>query len=212
MLHLKTKFNLLSFVLVALAGILTFHPADAQNKSSDKDDETMVMVTKEGIEYEVTGWDTRTVYDPNSYTFSSWETPIYETVKTKEVFAVPMSDFDKAPVFTEACVGAEDPVACTNHALEEFTANNPFPYPDRAQENQQEGLEYVSFVLTEDGEFEGTPTILSKDIPCKGCSEEALRIVKETEGKWQPAVLNGERVKVKLTLPIRFKLEETPFR
>ena len=47
---------------------------------------------------------------------------------------------------------------------------------------------------------------------CKGCAEQAVKIISETEGKWKPAVLDGEPVKVKITVPVRFKLIEVPFR
>jgi hypothetical protein len=53
---------------------------------------------------------------------------------------------------------------------------------------------------------------LSKEDPCRGCEEKAIEIIKETEDQWQPAVLNGEPVKVILTIPVRFDLREIDFK
>ena len=33
-------------------------------------------------------------------------------------------------------------------------------------------------------------------------------IIKQTDGKWQPAILDGKPVKVILTIPVRFELED----
>jgi hypothetical protein len=73
-------------------------------------------------------------------------------------------------------------------------------------------LEYVSFTLNEKGKFEGRPSVLNKDMSCRGCADQAVKIISETEGKWKPAILDGEHVKVKITVPVRFKLLEVPFR
>jgi hypothetical protein len=175
--------------------------------AQDMKNEPQIMVTESGIEYEVVGWDVETIYDPTSYSWENWETPVYESVRTKKVYPVPMSKFDKPPVFTKACADAENAMTCTNEALQEFMKDKNLEYPADARNNRQEGLEYVTFVMTEKGEFEGRPTVLSKDKPCAACADRAVEIVKKTENLWQPAVLDGEPVKVRLTIPVRFDLK-----
>ncbi|MCB0666924.1 MAG: energy transducer TonB [Saprospiraceae bacterium] len=207
MLFEKRMKNLLLSAGFALLAVFLVNPIYAQNKD---DMPTKVMVSETGIEYEVTGWDTRTIYDPMSYTYNYWETPIYSTVKTKDVYPVKVSEFDSPPVFKETCASASEPMACTNEKLQEFISNQRFEYPVGAQRSYQEGLEYVTFTLNEKGHFEGTPSVLKKDDPCRGCSEKAIEIIKETDGMWQPAILDGEPVKVILTVPVRFALAETP--
>jgi hypothetical protein len=186
--------------------LLILTPAMGQKDTSAT--ERKVMVSEEGIEYEVAGWDSRIIYNPVSYSYLHWQTPVYKATKTKEVYPVLVSQFDQAPVFSEDCVDTDNPIDCTNEKLQEFIAAQDFNYPIRAKVNFQEGLEYVTFVLNEKGKFEGKPSVLSKDEPCKGCSDNAVEIVMLTEGKWQPAILNGEPVKVILTIPVRFSLEE----
>lgn len=208
MLFEKKKNNLLMCLGVAITALLCSSPVTAQKDDS----QTQVMVSETGIEYQITGWDTRTIYDPMSYTYKYWETPVYSTVKTKEVYPVKVSDFDSPPVFRSECTNASDPMACSNEKLQEFISANDFQYPVGAKRNYQEGLEYVTFTLNEKGKFEGMPTVLKKEEPCRGCSEKALDIIEKTEGLWQPAVLDGEKVKVILTVPVRFDLQKTDFR
>lgn len=204
----KKKFNYLFITFsMAFASLLLTDSVNAQNQAND---EAKVMVSETGVEYEVTGWDTRTVYDPTSYSYQYWETPIYSMTKTKKVYPVPVSDFDQPPVFTSECANADNPMACSNEALQNFIQSSNFRYPTSAKARYQEGIEYVTFTLDKDGNFVGRPSVLKKDEPCKGCSEKAVDIILDTKGKWQPAILDGEPVRVILTIPVRFELEESP--
>jgi len=40
-----------------------------------------------------------------------------------------------------------------------------------------------------------------------GCDEEAIRIVKLTNGKWKPGSQNGKPVKVRYNMPVYFSLK-----
>ncbi len=202
---LNYLFRTISFLFMS---ILLLTPAMGQKDTSET--ERKVMVSEEGIEYEVAGWDSRIIYNPVSYSYLYWQTPVFKATKKKEVYPVLISQFDQAPVFSEDCIDSENPIVCTNEKLQEFIQAQNFNYPVGAKVNYQEGLEYVTFVLNEKGEFEGKPSVLSKDEPCKGCSDKAVKIVMQTEGKWQPAIFDGEPVKVILTIPVRFNLEEFP--
>lgn len=199
----KSIYFLATLVLVGLT-----IPATAQDKDKDKD---YFMVSENKTKYEVVGWERETVYNPYTYTWYEWTEPIMKKEKAKVVHPVKLSEFDRPPVFDAVCLNErnnEAMVECTNREMQEFVRNNNFNYPDRAQWNDQDGLEYISFVLNKKGEFEGDFRILSKKKPCKGCSDAAADIVADMEGKWYPAIKDGKPVKTHITVPIRFDLVE----
>ena len=202
----KKKFkHLCKLIFISTFSLIMAIPLSAQKKAEK---ETKIMVSKSGIEYKITDWDSRISYNPFSYSYMIWEDPIYTKVKTKEVYPVAVSKFDQPPVYSKECIKDDDPMACSNNKLQQFVASKDFRYTTNGERNMQEGLEYVSFTLNENGKFEDTPTVLTKGNPCKDCAEKAIEIIKESEGQWQPAVLDGKPVKVVLTIPVRFELQE----
>jgi periplasmic protein TonB len=76
-------------------------------------------------------------------------------------------------------------------------------YPAIARENGIQGTVVVQFVVDKDGSI--TIPEVVRGIG-GGCDEEALRVVREMP-KWQPGKQQGRPVKVKFTLPVRFRLE-----
>jgi len=75
-------------------------------------------------------------------------------------------------------------------------------YPAIARESCIEGTVYVEFVIGKDGAITGAN--IKRGIG-GGCNEEALKLVKAMP-KWKPGRYEGKAVKVKYTLPIKFKL------
>jgi protein TonB len=74
-------------------------------------------------------------------------------------------------------------------------------YPKLAIEKSVEGTVVIEFIV----EANGYVTDLNiKQGLGAGCAEEALRIIKTT--RWQPATLNGNYVRYKVTYPITFSL------
>jgi protein TonB len=63
---------------------------------------------------------------------------------------------------------------------------------------------YVQFVIDKEGNVKDVSII--KGIG-GGCDEEALRIVKESPIKWEPGKQRGVPVKVRMVLPITFKID-----
>lgn len=86
--------------------------------------------------------------------------------------------------------------------LQKFLRDN-ISYPAIARENNIQGTAALSFVVNKDGSISSV-TIL-KD-PGGGCGKEAVRVVGMMP-KWAPGEANGNPVKVKFTLPVRFRLE-----
>ncbi|UOG74694.1 energy transducer TonB [Hymenobacter tibetensis] len=77
-------------------------------------------------------------------------------------------------------------------------------YPREAMVSQVQGVVFASFVVDESGRVQ-KPVIL-RGIG-HGCDEEVLRVLRQTSGHWTPGQRNGEFVKVKMVLPIRFSFK-----
>ncbi|MFN0016020.1 MAG: energy transducer TonB [Saprospiraceae bacterium] len=76
-------------------------------------------------------------------------------------------------------------------------------YPPLARENNIQGSVVLTFVVAKDGSVRDVNIV--KDIG-GGCGKEAIRVV-QTMPKWIPGEANGNAVKVRFTLPVRFRLE-----
>lgn len=77
-------------------------------------------------------------------------------------------------------------------------------YPGQARQQGIEGKVFVQFVVEKDGSLSNVNTV--KGIGA-GCDEEAVRVLKESP-KWKPGLQRGRAVKVRMILPITFKLGE----
>lgn len=174
--------------------------------AQEKEDKTYIKTTVKDVKYELVDLETNVVYNPYTFTWFAWEDPVLVKKKVTNMEMVPVSEFDRPPVFSGDCLIAEDKFACTNKKIREYASEKFLEYPEAASEQEQEGLEYVTFTLNEDGNFEGNLKVISKNDPCPGCSDAAVNIVSEMEDQWFPAIKDGETVKTQLTIPIRFNL------
>ncbi len=86
--------------------------------------------------------------------------------------------------------------------LLKYLAEN-IKYPPLARENNITGMVALTFVVGKDGQVRDVKIV--RDIG-GGCGKEAVRVV-ESMPKWIPGEANGNPVKVRFTLPVRFKLE-----
>lgn len=75
-------------------------------------------------------------------------------------------------------------------------------YPAQARRMGIEGRVFVQFVVDKDGSI--TDVVAIRGIGA-GCDEEAVRVIKEAP-KWKPGKQRGRAVKVRMVLPITFKL------
>ena len=87
--------------------------------------------------------------------------------------------------------------------LFKYLAEN-IKYPALARENNLQGVVSLSFVVNKNGSISDV-TIL-KDPVGGGCGKEAIRVVGSMPA-WSPGEANGHPVKVRYTLPVRFRLE-----
>lgn len=80
---------------------------------------------------------------------------------------------------------------------------NEIVYPAIARENNIQGTVALSFIVGKDGTI--TDINIIKE-PGGGCGREAVRVV-QSMPKWTPGEANGNPVKVRFTLPVRFRLQ-----
>jgi len=88
------------------------------------------------------------------------------------------------------------------NAFYEYVSKN-LQYPLIARRNNISGRVYIEFVVEKDGSL--TDVKLIKGIG-GGCDEEAIRIIKSAP-RWNPGKQRGRPVRVKMVLPILFRLE-----
>ena len=129
------------------------------------------------------------------------EVPDVKTNPMKVVYTI--SETDRLPLFTSACVNAKDPEECSNEAVADFVKDN-IEFPKSAIRKGHDGMEYVTFTIDENGEVSDRLKLRSKDKPCADCGKAAMAVVSQMD-KWQPAMKNGQPVAVEITLPIRFE-------
>jgi protein TonB len=75
-------------------------------------------------------------------------------------------------------------------------------YPDQARKMGVEGKVFVQFVIDKDGSI--TDINVMKGIG-SGCDEEAIRVIKSAP-KWTPGKQRGRPVRVRMSVPIIFRL------
>lgn len=80
--------------------------------------------------------------------------------------------------------------------------SNNLKYPTQARRMGIEGTVYVVFVVNTDGTIQDVDVLRGIG---GGCDEEAIRVVKAAP-KWEPGKQRGRPVRVRMRLPIRFKL------
>ncbi len=80
--------------------------------------------------------------------------------------------------------------------------SNNLKYPTQARRMGIEGTVYVVFVVNTDGSIQDVGILRGIG---GGCDEEAMRVVRNAP-KWTPGKQRGRPVRVKMRLPIRFKL------
>ena len=79
---------------------------------------------------------------------------------------------------------------------------NHIKYPEAAQKAGAEGMVITTFVVELDGSLSTFESVKSTR---QDFSDEVIRVMKLSP-KWKPATKDGKAVKVKYTLPFKFKL------
>lgn len=135
------------------------------------------------------------------------ENPDNETIPEKdELFKkLPITEGSVEDVF-DVVEEAPEPQGGMDGWIEYLVSN--LTYPTQARQEGIEGTVLIAFVVNEDGSI--SDPYIEKGIGA-GCDAEALRVIKEAPN-WTPGKKKGKNVKVRMRLPINFKLgpdEET---
>ncbi|MFN8337102.1 MAG: energy transducer TonB [Cyclobacteriaceae bacterium] len=77
-------------------------------------------------------------------------------------------------------------------------------YPASARRMGKEGIVYVEFVVSDEGEIKDIKVLRGFDLDC---DKEAVRIVEKLT-EWTPGQQNKMAVNVKMVLPVKFQLEK----
>jgi protein TonB len=124
-----------------------------------------------------------------------------ESPETPEIEVI-ISDLPPVEIIEEVDYASQKPEPVGGYdAFYAYIAKN-MKYPRIAQQRQVEGKVYVSFLVDEYGNM--TNIAIAKGIG-SGCDEEALRVM-ENAPKWIPGRHNGRMVRVRMIVPIHFKL------
>jgi periplasmic protein TonB len=129
--------------------------------------------------------------DPNAVSGDGLDpvTPVVTQAKNDD--PVELTDVQKLPSFPGG-----------DSELMKYLAEN-IKYPAIAKENNIQGTVALSFVVEKNGSLSNIKIL--KD-PGGGCGKEAQRVL-ESMPRWTPGEANGNPVRVKFTLPVRFRLE-----
>ena len=87
--------------------------------------------------------------------------------------------------------------------LGRFLGDN-LQYPADAQRSGAQGTVLLGFSVCTDGTL-CDYTVLKSVHP--NIDKEALRVVQKTSGRWQPAIQDGKKVKVRFVMPVNFHLQ-----
>lgn len=77
-------------------------------------------------------------------------------------------------------------------------------YPEDAVRLGIQGQVIVEFIVEKDGTVTNVRAVKAAD---PDLAEEALKVV-SVSPKWKPALLNGEKVRVRMTVPVEFRLKK----
>ncbi|GAB3170280.1 TonB family protein [Telluribacter humicola] len=120
--------------------------------------------------------------------------------RTEEPPREQISTIDGQPIFTVVEEQPEFPGGIT--AMYEYISQN-MKYPPAAVRAKVQGIVFLSFVVTTEGEIRDIQILKSMGF---GTDVEAKRIVSSMP-LWQPGIQSGQPVNVRYNLPINFQLD-----
>jgi bla regulator protein BlaR1 len=126
---------------------------------------------------------------------------VVESIDSKKDIPIQMDKIDTPPIYV-GCENEKDLRLCFQEKIQKHIAKN-FRYPNEALNKRIQGKVFVYFVLEKDG----TISIASLRGPHPILEKESKRII-ELIPKMTPAKTNNEPVRVTMSIPITFKLEE----
>jgi TonB family protein len=77
-------------------------------------------------------------------------------------------------------------------------------YPPSALENGIQGKVSLEFIITSEGKVENIRVAEGIE---KACDEEAVRVIKLTNGRWKPSMKNGKPVDYLFSVPVKYMIK-----
>ena len=136
-----------------------------------------------------------------------WTVSCQKEVKevSEETFTI-VEQMPRFPGCEDEAGDDSDKKHCADQKLLKFIYEN-IKYPEKAKEEETEGMSVVRFVVSNDGSIKDAKIVRSVS---KECDVEVLRIIQlmnDQEIMWTPGKQKGKTVNVAYNLPVRFKLK-----
>ena len=113
--------------------------------------------------------------------------PVFSNPKDEQVVLIP-GEYPEFPGGLDALMG--------------YLSKN-IEYPPLARENNIQGRLVLSFIIEKDGSISHIEVLRSLGW---GCDEEAIRVI-QSMPRWTPGKNNGNPVRVRMNLPVKFMLQ-----
>ncbi len=91
------------------------------------------------------------------------------------------------------------------YMLREFLFDNMI-YPETAMKAGIQGVSTIGFVVNESGMLSNIKVVNSSGN--NELDNEAIRVIRKTNGRWKPGRINGNAVKSQMSIPITFEIDE----
>ncbi len=93
------------------------------------------------------------------------------------------------------------------NGFRKYIANN-LKYPDQAFKNEEQGVVIVQFVIDPNGDIDSIRLRQSCSTPL---NQEAIRIIKNSDGCWTPMEINGIKTNTTYTESVFFIIDSDPY-
>ncbi len=200
-------------------------------------EESLILSADGAMEgYELTGTDTITMFDPETYAetvqivrnftntatgeFKSQQLPANDLTRDGSGEAVAQEMIRSMPVYKVVdemphfpggnCTGTSEEIEDCHMEMMLKHVYSQVKYPDIAREKGVEGTALVSFIVGTDGELlePSFPRVPSNgDLMVTAAITAELTKVIDSMPAWTPGKIDGTPVQVRFNLPIKFRLE-----
>lgn len=119
------------------------------------------------------------------------------------------AEVEKKPIFPgcESLSSEGEQTACFIQSVQKHIAKN-FVYPDEAQEKKIEGQMFLSFIINTDGSVSDVEVMRSVHESLDKAAIASIETLNDLNPRIKPAMQKGAPVRVKMTIPIKAKLDE----
>lgn len=131
---------------------------------------------------------------------------VQDTTKKDSIVEIPITLSEKPKETEQTFSIVEKPANYPDGGMDGFYKyiSKNLVYPKEAKKKKIEGRVFVQFIVDKEGKITEVKTV--KGIG-GGCDEEAERLLRESKD-WIPAQQRGKTVKVRMNIPIVFKLDK----